>query len=109
MPAGARERAGDEETAGIEVMVEATGGGGTGTKVTTPGDEATGPTTVAKISNLTIENRGDGLKGGREGGRGRMYSCQRYCASNSHTNSQNCSRSTMSRQAFDVSILKKVG
>ena len=45
-------------------MVEATGGGGTGTKVTTPGDEATGPTIVAKISNLTIENRGDGLKGG---------------------------------------------
>ena len=79
MPAGARESAGDEETVGREVMVEGTGGGGKGTEVATPGDEAAGPMTVAEISDLIIfrtrEQRRWTAAGGREGGRLEAVEC----------------------------------
>ena len=79
MPAGAREIAGDEETAGIEVMVEGRGGGGMGTEVAAPEDEAAGPMTEAEISDLTIfrtrEPRSWTAAGGREVGRGEAVEC----------------------------------
>ena len=79
MSAGARESAGDEETVGREVMVEGTGGGGKGTEVATPGDEAAGPMTVAEFSDLTIfwtrEPRRWTAAGRREGGRLEAVEC----------------------------------
>ena len=117
MPAGARESAGDGETVGTEIMVEGTGGGGKGIEVATPGDEATGPMTVAEIFNRTIfqtrEPRRWTAAGGREVGMLEAVVCTVVADTALVTVTLTVETVAVEErrvdEAFDVSILKKTG
>ena len=117
MPAGARECAGDGETVGREVMVEGTGGGGKGTKVATPGDEAARPMTVAEISDRTIfrtrEPRRWTAAGGGEGWTLEAVECtivrDTVLVTVTLTVEAVAVEERRVDEAFNVSILKKTG